>query len=129
MKAAVLHQYDPKMEVQLKLEEVPAPTIDRPDDVIVRVGAAGLCRTDLHIIEGVWKDIVDTEVTVSPADRARQIAQESIIVDTHVDVPYRLYDAWEDVSVATEGGDFDYPRALAGGLNAPFMSIYTPAEL
>jgi membrane dipeptidase len=75
------------------------------------------------------KDIVDTEVAVSPADRARQIAQESIIVDTHVDVPYRLYDAWEDVSVATEGGDFDYPRAVAGGLNAPFMSIYTPAEL
>jgi membrane dipeptidase len=33
------------------------------------------------------------------------------------------------VSVATEGGDFDYPRAVAGGLNAPFMSIYTPAGL
>jgi membrane dipeptidase len=33
------------------------------------------------------------------------------------------------VSVATEGGDFDYPRAVAGGLNVPFMSIYTPAGL
>ena len=28
-----------------------------------------------------------------------------------------------------EGGDFDYPRAVAGGLNAAFMSIYTPAAL
>jgi membrane dipeptidase len=31
--------------------------------------------------------------------------------------------------VATESGDFDYPRAVQGGLNVPFMSIYTPADL
>ena len=61
--------------------------------------------------------------------RAAEIARDSIIIDTHIDVPYRLVDAWEDVSVATDGGDFDYPRAVAGGLNAPFMSIYTPAGL
>ena len=30
---------------------------------------------------------------------------------------------------AAGGGDFDYPRARAGGLDLPFMSIYTPAEL
>ena len=63
------------------------------------------------------------------ADRAEQIARNSIIVDTHIDVPYRLYDEWADVSGPTEGGDYDYPRAVAGGLNAPFMSIYTPASL
>jgi len=66
---------------------------------------------------------------VDLAARADALAHDSIIVDTHIDVPYRLMDAWEDVSVATEGGDFDYPRAVAGGLNAPFMSIYTPAGL
>ena len=33
------------------------------------------------------------------------------------------------MSVATEGGDFDYPRAKKGGLTAPFMSIYVPASL
>ena len=53
----------------------------------------------------------------------------SVIVDTHIDVPYRIEEEWADVSEPTEGGDFDYPRAIAGGLNAPFMSIYTPAEL
>jgi membrane dipeptidase len=31
--------------------------------------------------------------------------------------------------MATDSGDFDYPRAVLGGLNAPFMSIFTPAEL
>ena len=73
-----------------------------------------------------------SEQTAAPVDltaQAMEIAKHSIIIDTHIDVPYRLYDAWEDVSEATEGGDFDYPRAIAGGLNAPFMSIFTPAGL
>jgi membrane dipeptidase len=60
---------------------------------------------------------------------ARQLAQSSIIVDTHIDVPYRLEEHWEDVTQATPDGNFDYPRAVAGGLNVAFMSIYTPAEL
>jgi membrane dipeptidase len=64
-----------------------------------------------------------------PATEARRIAASSIIVDTHVDVPFRLQEQPQDVSVATPTGNFDYPRAVAGGLNAPFMSIYTEASL
>ena len=71
----------------------------------------------------------ETPTSISTAERAARIAQESLIVDGHIDVPYRLNHAWEDVSVATEGGDFDHPRAVKGGLNAPFMSIYTPADM
>jgi membrane dipeptidase len=67
--------------------------------------------------------------TADLGSKALQIAESSIIVDTHVDVPYRVSSTPEDISVATENGDFDYPRAIAGGLNAPFMSIYTAAEL
>jgi NAD+-dependent secondary alcohol dehydrogenase Adh1 len=66
MLAARLYRYDPEMNEQLRLEDVPEPTITRPDDVIVRVVAAGLCRTDLHIIEGVWKDILDPQRTLLP---------------------------------------------------------------
>ena len=62
-------------------------------------------------------------------EQAKKIAQESIIVDSHIDVPYRINNKWQDVTVATQGGDFDYPRAKQGGLNAPFMSIYIPATL
>ncbi len=69
------------------------------------------------------------EPQVDPAVQAKQIADSAIIVDTHIDVPYRLESRPADVTVATEDGDFDYPRAAAGGLNAPFMSIYTPASL
>lgn len=63
------------------------------------------------------------------SERAVQLAQENMLIDTHIDVPYRLTEHWEDVTKATASGDFDYPRAVAGGLNVPFMSIYIPAQL
>jgi membrane dipeptidase len=72
---------------------------------------------------------VQETALVEPNAHARELAMSSIVVDTHIDVPYRLDEEWADVSQATDGGDFDYPRAVAGGLNAPFMSIYTPSEL
>jgi membrane dipeptidase len=65
----------------------------------------------------------------SASQQAVRIAQETIIVDGHIDVPYRVKEKWVDVTKATDGGDFDYPRAVKGGLNAPFMSIYVPASL
>jgi NAD+-dependent secondary alcohol dehydrogenase Adh1 len=52
MKAVRLHEYDERPVV----EEVAEPEITDPLDVIVRIGGAGLCRTDLHIIEGQWKE-------------------------------------------------------------------------
>src|SRR2546430_10809784 len=52
MKAVRLHQY----EELPKVEEVTEPKMTGPHDVIVRIGGAGLCRTDLHIIEGQWKE-------------------------------------------------------------------------
>ncbi len=72
-----------------------------------------------------------TRVTKEELDlqaRSDDLAQQSIIVDTHIDVPYRLQEKMEDISVRTAGGDFDYPRAKSAGLNAAFMSIYVPAS-
>ena len=59
---------------------------------------------------------------------AQKLSHDFIIVDGHVDLPYRLKNKMEDVSVKTENGHFDYVRAKQGGLDAPFMSIYIPAE-
>ena len=50
MKAVRLHHYDEWPSV----DEVPEPELAGPLDVIVRIGGAGLCRTDLHIWEGQW---------------------------------------------------------------------------
>lgn len=50
MRAARLHRY----HSGLLVEELAEPRITGPQDVIVRIGGAGLCRTDLHILEGQW---------------------------------------------------------------------------
>ncbi|MCY1139638.1 NAD(P)-dependent alcohol dehydrogenase [Actinoplanes sp. Pm04-4] len=52
MKAVRVHAYGKRPSV----DDVPEPQIGGPLDVIVQVGAAGLCRTDLHIIEGQWAE-------------------------------------------------------------------------
>jgi len=70
------------------------------------------------------KTLTDAELK----EKANKLAHEFIIVDTHVDVPYRLREKMADISQKTADGDFDYVRAKAGGLSAPFMSIYVPAE-
>lgn len=40
----------------LELVEVPVPEPTGPFDVVVRIGGAGVCRTDLHILEGQWAE-------------------------------------------------------------------------
>jgi NAD+-dependent secondary alcohol dehydrogenase Adh1 len=56
VKAVRLH----KFHTTPVIDEVPEPTITGPLDVIVKIGGAGVCRTDLHIIEGQWDDRMHT---------------------------------------------------------------------
>lgn len=67
--------------------------------------------------------------------KARELAQKFIIVDGHVDLPYRLrvqnfrfVKEFTGIPIETHEGDFDFKRARQGGLDAPFMSIYIPAS-
>jgi NAD+-dependent secondary alcohol dehydrogenase Adh1 len=62
MKAARLHAY----HEALKLDDLDEPKADGPFDVIVRMGAAGLCRTDLHIQEGQWAEKSGVELPYTP---------------------------------------------------------------
>jgi len=61
MKAQVLRSYDERLvsDRWVVEQEVPEPKLTSATDVVVRIGGAGVCRTDLHIIEGVWKPITD----------------------------------------------------------------------
>jgi NAD+-dependent secondary alcohol dehydrogenase Adh1 len=52
VKAVRLYKYEQRPVV----EEAPEPVVSDPLDVIVRIGGAGLCRTDLHIVEGQWAE-------------------------------------------------------------------------
>jgi NAD+-dependent secondary alcohol dehydrogenase Adh1 len=67
MKAARLHRYDESIpKDSLTIEEIEEPKIEDPFDVIVRIGAAGLCRTDIHVVEGQWAPIQDADGTLLP---------------------------------------------------------------
>jgi NAD+-dependent secondary alcohol dehydrogenase Adh1 len=67
VKAARLHRYDENIpQDSLTVEEMEEPKIEGPPEVIVRIGAAGLCRTDIHIIEGQWAPIQDPDRTLLP---------------------------------------------------------------
>jgi NAD+-dependent secondary alcohol dehydrogenase Adh1 len=64
MKAAVLNEYDTSLgRAQfVTYKDMPEPAIDNPTDIIIRVGGAGVCRTDLHVIEGLWRDRVSVNL-------------------------------------------------------------------
>ena len=61
MKAQVLHKYDDDLTAPSWVDyiDVPDPVISKGSDVIVRIGGAGVCRTDLHVIEGIWRPHMD----------------------------------------------------------------------
>jgi NAD+-dependent secondary alcohol dehydrogenase Adh1 len=62
MRAARLHAY----HEALKMDEVDEPKVSGPLDVVVRIGAAGLCRTDLHIQEGQWAEKSQVQLPYTP---------------------------------------------------------------
>lgn len=66
--------------------------------------------------------------------KSKKLSKKFIIVDGHIDLPYRLKEAGYlkkdkilDLTKETDG-DFDYIKSKRGGLDAPFMSIYIPVE-
>ncbi len=78
------------------------------------------------------KTIADTSENLELHD---QLAQKYIIVDGHIDLPYRLRvmnfrleKEFLEIPVQSDKGDFDFVRSREGGLDAPFMSIYIPAD-
>jgi NAD+-dependent secondary alcohol dehydrogenase Adh1 len=58
MKAVRIHEYG----VPPVIEEVPEPDLQDHHDVIVRIGGAGVCRTDLHVVEGWFEDIMSPDL-------------------------------------------------------------------
>ena len=58
MRAVRVHRYheDPS------IDDIGEPKLLGPLDVIVKIGGAGVCRTDLHILEGQWDEIQHPEL-------------------------------------------------------------------
>ena len=65
--------------------------------------------------------------------KAIKYSKDFIIVDGHIDLPFRLYKEGllfkKNINLNNEtSGNFDIPKAKRGGLNCPFMAIYIPSE-
>ncbi len=61
-------------------------------------------------------------------EAANKLAQDAVIVDTHIDAPGGLMNHWAELGGDAAKFEFDYPKARKGGLDVAFMSIYTSAR-
>ena len=60
--SARIHEY----QKSLMLDRIPKPRVTRGEQVLLKVGAAGLCHSDLHLINGEWKDVVPVQLPITP---------------------------------------------------------------
>ncbi len=67
--------------------------------------------------------------TAAAQAKANTLAQQFTLVDTHIDVPFRLHRGAANLELDNSTGEFDFPKAKRGGLDGAFMSIYIPATV
>ena len=58
MKAVRVHEY----HSEPRIDDIPEPELQGPLDVIVKIGGAGVCRTDLHIVNGDWQQAMNPDL-------------------------------------------------------------------
>jgi NAD+-dependent secondary alcohol dehydrogenase Adh1 len=61
MKAVRVHEYQQPPSI----DEVTQPDLQSHHDVIVRIGGAGVCRTDLHVVDGWFQDLMPPEIPLT----------------------------------------------------------------
>jgi membrane dipeptidase len=79
----------------------------------------------LLVLAGLFAGLPALPAFAQAPDAAQRLAQEAVIVDTHIDAPGILTDKWADLAFEAKDREFDYPKARAGGLDVAFMSIFT----
>jgi alcohol dehydrogenase, propanol-preferring len=90
MIAARIHQY----QKPLVIEDVSRPSNIQGEAVLIRVGASGLCHSDLHLISGEWKDAIPLELPKIPGHEVAGYIEE--VGNT---VPTGLFDKGELVAI------------------------------
>ncbi|MCP9236652.1 dipeptidase [Lewinella sp. JB7] len=101
-----------------------------------RISLAAIFLPLLTACGSTQPDGSDEMTDVELRAHADSLAHAYLLTDGHVDLPYRLKvknfrleREMLGIPVETSEGDFDYVRAVEGGLDAPFMSIYIPSRL
>ncbi len=116
MRAAILRHPKPIAEKPLSMEEVPVPEAG-PDTTLLKVLACGVCRTDLHIVEG---ELPQKLPAVTPGHQ---------IVGEVVSCPAGRFQAGDRVGVSWIGGVDGTCRFCAEGkenlCDAPVFTGYS----
>lgn len=94
----------------------------------VSILALSLCAAAMAFAGDLHAQNARHDARYDAPQAAHALAQDAVIVDTHIDAPNELLKRWADLGVAQADREFDYPRARAGGLDVAFMSIYTSAK-
>lgn len=94
----------------------------------MRSAARSLCLAAAAAAVAAPTAVADRAAPADLAARARALHKEAIVVDAHLDAPDQLSAKWADISKRGATDHFDIPRAQAGGLTAPFFSIYVAAS-
>ena len=61
MLSARIHEYQEPLEI----DDTSKPNV-HGEEVLVKVAAAGLCHSDLHLINGEWKDVIPLKLPKTP---------------------------------------------------------------
>lgn len=82
------------------------------------------------LLGAIW---LFTGCTNQPEDRsefsAEEFTREALVVDTHIDTPYAVWRNNRDVILGHSTLEFDYPRAVEGGLDVAFMVAFVPPSM
>ena len=85
------------------------------------------CQNNKKKVWPVEEKVIMPEVqAANEVEDPVRLSRELLIVDGHIDLPDRLHSNPQNPAEWTTY-DFDYPKAVAGGLNAAFMAVYIPA--
>jgi alcohol dehydrogenase, propanol-preferring len=70
--SARIHEY----QKPLSIDNTPKPTILAGEQVLVKVAAAGLCHSDLHLINGDWRDFIPIKLPIAPGHEVAGFVEE-----------------------------------------------------
>jgi alcohol dehydrogenase, propanol-preferring len=130
MSSARIHDY----QKPLVIEQIQTPTVKHGHQVIVRVEACGLCHSDLHLINGDWKDSIPLKLPIIPgheiAGRVEEIGNAVPKQFVQKDDMVAVYGGWGcGVCIYCKSGDeqsctyANWPGIMTNGGFAEYMAV------
>ena len=89
-----------------------------------------LRRATIAVLLFAFPALVLTQSGIQVSDRAKQLHDRAIVIDSHDDTTQRLvYDKTFKIEARNPNGNIDIPRMREGGLDALFFSIWVPSDV